>query len=182
MNDDLGPRRNGRPGLREEPETLAMQPGVVDHEARAAQRMKELRAEMGDSLDGGEFYFDRFYAEAPPGWAYNWKNHTVFGKEFPQYKSMLQRNGWSPVPAARHRELLYPEYNDQDIVIDGMILMERPKALNDKRVEAERMKSAMQVAAKEALLADAPAGTAPRDKFAETRPRLSSHVGPVVPD
>lgn len=169
-----------RLGLRAPEETRI--PGSIDHAARAEQRLAEIRAQFGDDLGGGEVYFDKFYAEAPPGWVYNWKTLTVFNKEYPQYQSALRRNFWEPVPADRHRELLYPEYMDAFVVVEGMILMERPKSLNDERVALEKRRAMFQIEAKEAQLGDAPPGTAPRDKFAETRPSINRHVGPVVPD
>jgi len=177
MSDEAVRRR---PSTREEQEMI--RPGEIDHVARAKMRIEQLRLELGDSFDGGEFYIDKFYAEAPPGWVYNWKNFSVFEREERKYQAQMMRNGWSPVEASRHRDLLYPEYEDQFIIIDGMMLMERPKEMNDKRVEAEKLKAKIQVAANEARLSEAPPGTAPRDQFAFTRPNISGHTGPVVPD
>ncbi len=168
----------GRPGYRSEEET---RPGYIDHVERARRRISELRAQYGDLDEGedGDMYLDRFFAEAPPGWTYEWKTHTVFNKSFPHYTTQLLRTGWAPVPAHRHRELLFPEYTDESIIIDGLILMERPKELTDRRRLRERAKAADQVRNSEAKLVDAPPGTAPRDEHRKTRPRLGSHVGPI---
>ena len=173
---------SGRPGIRTEEEA---RPGYIDHNERARRRISELRAQYGDLDDegDGDLYLDRFYAEAPPGWTYEWKTHTVFNKTFPHYTNQLLRSGWSPVPANRHRELLFPEYTDESVILDGLMLMERPKELTDRRRMRERIKATEQVRTSEAKLVEAPPGTAPRDQHRKTHPRVGSTVGPIgIPD
>ena len=149
--------RSGRQGYRDLDEGDEARPGYVDHMERARRRISELRAQYGDLDSGdGDMYLDRFYAESPPGWTYEWKTHSVFNKTIPHYSNQLLRTGWAPVPANRHRELLFPEYTDESIIIDGLMLMERPKELTDRRRLRERNKAAEQVRNSEAKLVDAP--------------------------
>jgi hypothetical protein len=175
--------RNGRNGFRTEDEA---RPGYIDHAERARERISQLRAQYGDLDDedgDSDVYLDRFYCEAPEGWTYEWKTHTVFGKTFPHYTNQLMRSGWSPVPAARVRHLLWPEYDSDSVIIDGLMLCERPQILTDRRRLRERQKAADQVRNSEAKLVDAPPGTAPRDQHRKTQPRVGSTVGPIgVPD
>lgn len=172
--------RNGnRETVRSADEVAAMKQQPVDHEARARARIAEIRAIHGDG-DFSEVYVDKWFAAAPPGWIYEWKTHSVWNKEYPQYVSGLQRSGWSPVQAVRHRELLYPEYEGENIVIDGMILMERPRELTDQVRRREYQRAIDVVRNSERKLADAPGGTAPRTAFADTMPKVRSHVGPVT--
>lgn len=183
-DDDIPPvmGANGRIGFRNNEE---QRPGFIDHAERARLRMAELRAQYGDVDEGdtGDAYLDRFYCEAPPGWTYEWKVHTVFNKTFPHYSNQLQRNGWAPVPAHRVRQLLWPEYSDETVVIDGLMLMERPQELTIRRRNIERIKATDQVRNSEAKLSEAPPGTAPRDAHRKTRPTLVSAVGPIgIPD
>lgn len=176
------PSNGARPGIRNGEEA---RPGYVDHMERARQRISELRAQYGDLDEGdeGDLYLDRFYAEAPPGWTYEWKTHTVFNKSFPHYTNQLLRSGWAPVPASRHRELLFPEYTDESIILDGLMLMERPRELTERRRMRERIKATEQVRNSELKLSDAPPGTAPRDQHRKTQPRVGSTVGPIgIPD
>ena len=172
----------GRPGFRDADD---QRPGYVDHMERSRRRIAELRAQYGD-LDedsDGDLYLDRFYAESPPGWTYEWKTHTVFNKNFPHYTNQLLRAGWSPVPANRHRDLVFPDYADESIIIDGLMLMERPRELTDRRRMRERIKATDQVRNSEAKLSDAPPGTAPRDQHRKTYPRVGAAVGPIgIPD
>jgi hypothetical protein len=181
MNENnTGARAGNRETVRSAEEVAAArhQP-PVDHEARARERVAQIRAIHGDN-EFSEVHVDRWFATAPPGWIYEWKTHSVWNKEYPQYVSGLQHSGWSPVQAVRHRELLYPEYEAENIIIDGMILMERPKELVD-RVKAREYQRAIEVIRNsERKLADAPAGTAPRTSFPETTPRVRGHVGPVT--
>lgn len=177
------PPPNGGPQFSFKPAEEEPRSGYMDHEERARIRMAEIRQIQGDIDDDSDDYHDKFYAEAPPGWSYEWKNHTIFNKEFPHYTATLMRNGWSPVPAHRHRELLYAGYSDDSVIIDGMILMERPMELTKRRRLREIRKATDQVRSSEAKLAEAPPGTAPRDRFRETLPRVGSMVGPIgIPD
>jgi hypothetical protein len=173
---------NGRNGLkdtvRSAEEVASHKPQIVDHEARARERIAQFRAEHGDG-DFSEVYVDKWFAQAPPGWTYEWKTNSVWGKEYPQYVASLQRTGWSPVPAHRHRELLYPEYDAENVIIDGMLLVERPKELTDRVRRQEYARAIEVVRSSERKLAEAPAGTAPRTAHAETVPRVRGHVGPV---
>jgi hypothetical protein len=180
--DEVHAFMGGRPGVRHGEENHHQ--GYIDHAERARKRIAELRAQYGDLDDeDSELYQDRFYAEAPPGWTYEWKTHTVFNKPIPHYTVALFRNGWSPVPSHRHRELLYPEYEGDSIIIDGLMLCERPKELTERRRMRERIKATEQVRSSEAKLSEAPPGTAPRDEHRKTRPRVGSTVGPIgVPD
>lgn len=162
-------------------ESDEMRPGFEDHLERARKRVSEIRALQGDD-DISEVFVDKWYAQAPPGWTYEWKTHSVFNKEFPQYMTSLMRTGWTAVPAARHRDLTYPGYEGESILVDGMLLMERPKELTDRVRKRETNKAWDQVRNAEAKLADAGPGQAPRDANPRTMPRLASHTGPVIPD
>lgn len=177
----IGARTNNRQGPRAEEETA--RPGEIDHLKRARERVAQIRARYGDDDEIAEVYLDRWYAEAPPGWTYEWKTHSVWNKEYPQYMNALLRTGWSSVPASRHRDLVHPGYNSDDaIIIEGMILMERPKELTDRQRRRDYLKALDIVRTSEMRLADAPPGTAPRASHAMTMPRVGSHVGPVIPD
>jgi hypothetical protein len=181
MGAGNGGRVSARPDWRSEQEKPE---GFVDHLQRARERIAELRQSLGDfENEDSDLYLDKWYVEAPPGWTYEWKNHTVFNKEFPDYANALQRNGWSPVPANRHREKLYPGYSSASIIQDGMMLYERPKELTERRRMLEFRKAVGQVRAKEAAISEAPPGTAPRDQHLKTVPRFGHSVGPIrVPD
>jgi hypothetical protein len=172
-----------RAGYRDE-EDLVRPVGGVDHMERARKRIAELRATYGDEDEdtAGDAFIDKWFAEAPPGWTYEWKTHSVWNKEYPQYMNNLYRKGWQSVPASRHRDLTFPEYDGESIIIDGMILMERPKELTDRQRIRDFRKAVDQMKFSEQKLTEAPPGTAPRDIHPRTLPRVSSHTGPAIPD
>jgi hypothetical protein len=134
-----------------------------DPRARAARRAAEIRGHRSEqSLDES----DRFKVEAseiPPGWSYEWKRKTVYGKEDPAYEVELARGGWEPVPASRHPSMM-PKGKYETIERDGMILMERPKELSDDARAAELRRARLQVRSKEQQLTSSPDGTFERDR------------------
>jgi hypothetical protein len=180
---EINNRNGNKESVRSDAEVAAAKPQITDHISRARARMAEFKAIHGDD-DFSDIFVDKWFAQAPEGWSYEWKTHSVWNKEYPQYLSSLQRNGWSPVSSKEPevRNLLYPGYENESVIVDGMILMERPRELTDRVREREYRRANEVVRNSERKLADAPAGTAPRTAFAETSPKLRGHVGPVTID
>lgn len=143
----------------------------VDHRSRAAERLAALRGTLPDENEE----VDRFHVPAhliPDGWSYEWKRHTLIGKEDPAYQTAVERSGWEPVPASRHIGMM-PKGYEGPITRDGMILMERPAELtNDAHSRSFRAAKDM-VRSKEQQLGLTPAGTLPRDAHAQVKPRIS---------
>lgn len=125
---------------------------------RADARAKQILE--GDMVDEGEdiFYFDP--DNQPDGWSYEWKRKTVYGEENPQYQVQLEQNGWQPVPADRHPEMM-PSTGGPWTTIErnGMILMERPKVITDMMRDRDSKRARAQVKTKEDQLRQAPPGT-----------------------
>lgn len=73
---------------------------------------------------------------APAGWVYEWKRYSTLNQvDFP-YQAAVQRIGrWEAVPADRHPGVWLPPDHKGSIIIDGLILMERPIELH---IEARR--------------------------------------------
>ena len=101
-----------------------------DPRTRAARRAAEIM-EHG-SLSAGAH--DKFHVDAsvvPPGWTYEWKFFSTLNKEDESKAMELRRNGWEPVPASRHPDLMPNGSQSASIIREGMILMERPKEITD---------------------------------------------------
>jgi hypothetical protein len=129
---------------------------------RAAARAKQIREHRGDEIDEGDkFAIDQ--SIIPEGWDYQWKRHTVLGKDDPSYDVNLRMNGWEPVPAKRHPQMMPSGSAASAITRDGMILMERPMELTMEAKARDKRKAQLQVRAKEASLAEAPQGQFGRD-------------------
>lgn len=180
---EMAGRADGqRPNWRPEDEE---RPGYIDHAQRARDRLAELRALHGDDFDiqsDVDESLGKWLLEAPSGWVYQWKLFSVWNKEYPNYLAALYRAGWSPVPAARHRSKLYGGYKEENIIQEGLILMERPLEWETRARLREERKTLDQIRTSELKLSDAPPNTAPRDRHPGARPWTRGHVGPVIPD
>ena len=124
---------------------------------RATRRAAEVRGNIG-SMDEGtdDFYIDP--SVIPDGWSYEWKMHTVFGKEDPSYSIALARKGWEPVETSRHPEMMATGNTEKLITRKGMILMERPMELTEEAKRIEQRRARLQVKTKEEQLSTAKSG------------------------
>jgi hypothetical protein len=153
MEADEAPQESAvqRSPLREDPRTRA---------ARRAAELREHRGSMDEGTD--EFYIPRDII--PDGWDYEWKRKTLLGSEDPAYQVQVARNGWEPVPADRHPEMMPSTGNYTVIERKGMLLMERPKEITDEVRNADLRRARQQVRQKEEQLNSAPDGTLQRKK------------------
>lgn len=108
---------------------------------------------------------DKFHVDAsaiPDGMSYEWKTHTVTGKEDPSYSVMLRDQGWDPVDASRHPEMVSEGYKGP-IIRDGLMLCERPIELTREAQAEDRAAAREVIQTKRQQMGDAPAGTLPRE-------------------
>ena len=149
-----------------------------DPRSRAERRAAEIKANRGDvDLDSiDEFYIDP--SIIPDGWSYEWKRHTLLGREDPSYQVSLARAGWEAVPASRHPEMMPLNSKASIIERKGMILMERPQMLTNEARDVELRRARMQVRAKEQQLASTPDGTMTRD-HARVKPNVKKSFEPM---
>lgn len=97
-----------------------------------------------------------------PGLSYEWKRHTIIGKEDYSYTAAMLENGWLAVDAKDMPGFMRPGY-EGPVIRDGMVLMERPQELTDE-ARAEMLadaRGAMQV--QKAKTGQTPQGQLPRD-------------------
>lgn len=121
------PRPEPRPEMRAAPR---------DANARAAELLGQV------DFTETEDKFDLPKTLAPDGWEYEWKTATVLGKDEVQHQLYNVQKGWEPVPANRHAGLM-PVGAQGAVTREGMVLMERPKIVNDRvrQIEYERARS-----------------------------------------
>ncbi len=149
-----------------------------DDLARAKARTAEI-LDDDSMLTTGE---DKFHVDAsviPDGWVYQWKRDTVYNKPDAQYRTIIDRGGWQNVPTERHPELMPPGSPDQYIHLDGLMLMERPKEVDDKVRARDLLAARNQVRAKEEQLASAPPGTFERGTHPGAPVRVGKGYSPV---
>lgn len=95
----------------------------------------------------------------PPGTSYEWKALAHKGLPADEHQVNLRENGWRPVPASRHPELIPDGYAGSSIIRKEMMLMERPQFLTDEARQEDYDLAREQVQIKEQALSDTPAGT-----------------------
>lgn len=168
------PRGEMRPEMR-----ATEAPHEMTSRERAERRTAEIMGHLDENLDEGvdELFIDN--ETVPDGWTYEWKRQTVYGKSDPAYDTKLARTGWEPVPSERHPAMM-PKGHRGEITRDGLVLMERPKAITDRVKQIMYRKAKGAVALKEAQLSEAPQGTFERvDERGRPTARVRTTHSPV---
>lgn len=161
MEDEVEKRGPGRP--RQETSdirsTLRVSP-VRD------EKIRERKRKGGQIAD--KFHIDA--AQIPDGMSYEWKRATVYGASDPSYDVLLREQGWEPVPAERHADLVATGASGA-ITRDGLILMERPVELTREAQAEDRASAIEPVTTMKHKLGEGPAGTLPRQA-----PNLQNYI------
>lgn len=143
---------------------------------------ERIAAEWFGHLDSLGPHKDKYYvdpAKFPDGWMYEWRMHSVLGKEDPQYQVYLQRSRFRFVPAKRHPELVPSGANpDSAIIIDGMALMERPQTITDFQKARDKRDAMAPIDNIRAKMAGVPQGQFPRDADPRTAPQIKTEFRP----
>lgn len=100
---------------------------------------------MGNPAEEDRYHIDP--EKIPAGASYEWRTWSILGEIDNMSAFRLTRAGWTPVPADRHPELKAPGTSGDTIIIDGMILMERPKEKTEEAQKRERELASEMVAA-----------------------------------
>lgn len=156
-----------RPSLHDEPAvSAATRPNIRRDTVREAEEYaNKIINGLGGSLDvTDEFYIDP--DTIPEGWVYNWKAIEIAGKPNQYHMVSQKRNGWRPVDASRHPEIM-PDGLEGPIIKKGLMLMELPKTLDDRYKKMHLNESRDQLRNADRQLHESPAHTAPRDEFPE---------------
>lgn len=114
---------------------------VTRKEQREDQR-KEMRLSLPED-DSNKFYVDP--ARIPDGMSYQWQRASIYGKDDRPEQVRSARFHWRPVPAKRHPELAGHAAGDEAIIIDGLILCERPAYLTDEAKKRDQAKAKSQI-------------------------------------
>lgn len=161
--------------LREEPRPAEVRADLRAEDPRA--EAERLAAEWFGHLDSLGPHKDKYYVDPskiPDGWSYEWRTYTVVGKENPQYQVQMQRAGWRPVPAKRHPELMPKDWSEGVVLIDGMLLMERPKAITDFQQARDKREADAPIKNIRDKLSGAPPNQLPRDADPRTAPQIKT--------
>lgn len=160
------PREEMRPDMRAE--------GSREEADRLAREWFSHLDSLGPQRD--KYHVDP--AKIPDGWSYEWRTFTVVNKENPQYQVEMQRAGWRPVPAKRHPELMPKGWKDAVVLIDGMMLMERPRAITEFQQERDSRAARAPIEHIRAKLTGVPQGQFPRG-VGGAPANVSTQFGPM---
>jgi hypothetical protein len=143
-----------------------------DPRARAARRAAEIMNHGSFNVGTGDNY--HINAESiPPGWTYEWKRSATANKEDVPYEIELRRNGWEPVPASRHPELMPKGTSENTIIRGGQILMERPEEVTTEVKRQLHQEARDLQKLPHQLAGEAPAGSAPRDNSGKSMANIN---------
>lgn len=83
----------------------------------------------------------------PDGWSYEWKRELMPASSSVDmaHQMAIQENGWTPVPADRHRGMFMEANYSGPIRREGMMLMERPSILTREARQEEYDKARTQI-------------------------------------
>lgn len=86
-----------------------------------------------------------------PGWAYRWIRLATLGKDDPSNISSKFREGWEPVKAVDHPELMLARVEDDrykdNVIIGGLMLCKAPVEMVEERSEYFRRQTEGQMQA-----------------------------------
>lgn len=139
--------------------------GPREHDAiRDYQRPEEgerVRSRKGNQAVD-PFYVPPELQARYPDLSFNWKNHEVYGKIDQADRRMIQDQGWRACPHSMFPGYFAPEGSPGPIIIQDMVLMERPMHLTVEARNEEIGRAYQNEAAHRQRASQAPAGQAPR--------------------
>jgi len=68
-----------------------------------------------------------------PGWSFRWIATAVLGQDTPQNVSKKTREGWEPVRAVDHPELMLAPDKNGNVEVGGLMLCKMPSEMVDAR-------------------------------------------------
>lgn len=80
-----------------------------------------------------------------PGWKFRWVATEIYGQSYGPNVSMRMREGWVPVRAEDHPELMLEGNAQGNVQIGGLMLCKMPEERAEARNEHYRVKAEQQV-------------------------------------
>ena len=168
------------------PERAAQNAIATDGATRELSSLERARLRAAELLEHGNEQLDNAIDEfaipahiIPEGWHYEWRTHTVQGKEDASYAVQLDMKGWQPVPVSRHPNMMPKDYSGSTIILKGMMLMERPVEINERMRMLEKRRALDQVRIKEDQLRSAPPGTFDRGQHPGAPVKVGRNYEPI---
>ena len=151
---------------------------------RAEERPERVRTRTRTSLTVGPPTHDTYinFQNIPKDISLNWKLFTANGKEYPFYLQAMRKQGWEPVNPQEHPDwlMLPPGYKEDVVIVDGLILMERPIELTNQARAEERQLARRQIREAEQRLGVTPKDTMTRDHEAVKPKVIREMMRPIA--
>lgn len=160
------PSENERPPQHEEAHPPA--------QGRARTRTRT-RGNTGVTQQDHDSYI--IHENIPPDVSLEWKLYTAVGSEmkneYPFYLEGMRKQGWEAVDPHTHPDWvrLPPDYPHHNVIVNGLILMERPMALTEEAREEAKFNANQQMRVAKQRLGLTPKDTMTRD-FEGVRPKV----------
>lgn len=160
MSDEAVPlkRKPGRPSNAEKALRSAKADAPTPKAKKAApQYNMKAKPNWEDAIDSSvDDTPDRLRIDPsliPEGMALQWVTDSVLGQSVPHHRAEFERRGWTPIHQddfdGQFNGMWMPKSAPGEINCDGLVLMARPKQLNDRAKLLDRRKAVEQVALKE---------------------------------
>jgi hypothetical protein len=133
-----------------------------EHEPQQVQARTRTRRRFADAAPHSHDQYVNHDA-IPDTVDLNWKRFSAYGQEYPYYLEQQRKQGWEPVNPQEHPDWvsLPPGYDATVVLIEGLILMERPMeltiearqendVLNKRRIDEAKMRAGQKSSAGEA--------------------------------
>ena len=117
-------------------------PSIIGRSLQRSEQRAAAKAMLKDWDEDDKYHI--YPEEVPEGISYEWKRVSIYGQEDKSHQVKLRQMGyWQPVAGRTHPRFGF--IDDQPIVIDGLMLMERPIELTEERLDREKKKANSQV-------------------------------------
>lgn len=113
-------------------------------DAEVRSSVKKTRRKKTDEVD--EFFVDPL--DIPDGFIVEWKRYSTMGKIDSQHHVGLEKDGWEYAQPKDFPSVVGRNHKEPTIIIKDLVLMIRPKELNEEARLEERQKSQNQVRSK----------------------------------
>lgn len=131
----------------------------VDNSVQAAPKKFKMKAKPNwEDIDPAQMVDtpDRLKIDPehiPDGMSVQWVTDSVYGQSMAQHRSGFERRGWTPVHPSdfdgQFDGMFTPKGSEGEIIVDGLVLMARPKQMTKRAEMADKLRAIDQVRIKE---------------------------------
>ena len=133
------------------------------------------KVRMGNASRSNRFAIN--FDLIPPGMTLEWKRMTIMGQEDRHNQVQTRLNAWEPVPHSQQPQILGHfaiENPEQPIVVDGLMLMQRPTYLCEEAEDEVKLETEFKLGQQLASLK-----LSSREQIGAERTKIITRHGPA---